>query len=395
MSAPLIPKHVVLIEPRLVDEFGHFVTQLDTLTRAFRAMGASVTVVGDVRLQFGVRERLRAAGATVWSRLRCAGWESLRARAVVWPIIARQFTADLRALAQHIPPDALVVMPSSELDVLQGLANAIHSGCWQHRTVAQLFYWDRRAADAKVKVFESALSRIVKRDVRAAMGKGLIIAGHSAPIARALERVLSMPVPDVPLAVHWPDRALGERSASRPVLGMLGGLRDEKGFAQFAKALPTLHSSPRVVVQAAPHALANESARQSLIRAVEARDGEVHIAPLSAADYGDLLRKVDVCVCPYVPERYAERTSGVVIEALGLGAVPVVPEGTWLAEFVREAGVGEVYAPYTASALAAAIDRVVSDWDGRRAEAAQIAKRARDDHSPAAVVRRLVEISNG
>ncbi len=390
MSAP-----VVLLEPRLADRHGHYLSQVCSLTRALRRLDRSVLVLGARSANAAVYAAVAEAGATFVAACSAVESERLRARAAVWPAFATALVTDLAAVRGRVPPGAVAVVPSAELDVLLGLAMAMKAGVWRPRTVAQMFYWDRRAGDSRFPRVEAALSRATRRATRSAMPNGLRVVGHSKPIADELARVLGQEVDHTPLAVTWEPSALGPRATERPTVAFVGGLRDEKGFAQLSDAIERVTGDVRWRAQAAPHALADEARRVEFVSRVTGAGGVCHEAPLDHADYAALLRAADICVCPYEPSRYAMRTSGVVIEAIGLGATPVVPGGTWLAAFVRDAGVGEIYEPYTAAALADAIDRVVAQWGERRAAAADVAPAVREEHAPEAVAKRLLELAAG
>lgn len=387
-------REVVLVEPRLVDELGHYATHAVTLAEALTALGVDVTLACDEGVIPAVRARLETAGARVWPVLGCVARTRLRARILVWPALMQALGVGLRRLDAQVDPGVPFIFPSAELDELHQVARMANGGQWTRRTVMQLFYWDRRGADPRFARLEAALVRRAQHQVARAMRSGLRVVGHSMPIARSLTRRLGSEVPDVPLAVDWPDAALGPRAADRPTAVYLGALRDEKGFAVLGRAVDRVTAPVRWEVQAVANGLADDADRTLLVEAVRARGGAVHDAPLAGADWSGLLRRADICVCPYEPARYRERTSAVVIEALGLGAVPVVSDGTWLADFVREVGVGEVFAPWDAHALAAAIDRVANDWPARRAAAEAIAGVVRADHAPTAVAQRLLDVAS-
>ena len=52
---------------------------------------------------------------------------------------------------------------------------------------------------------------------------------------------------------------------------------------------------------------------------------------LSRKEYVEWMRIVDLVLLPYSAKDYAYRTSGIFVEAIVLGAVPIVTNNTWMA----------------------------------------------------------------
>lgn len=106
---------------------------------------------------------------------------------------------------------------------------------------------------------------------------------------------------------------------------------------------------------------------------------------LSAADYRRLFDGA-IALQPYQPEDFADRVSGVTLDALGAGAPVVVPEGTWMARLVRRFDAGAVLAERTPDALIDAIAPLLADHAGyaRRARAAAAVVQA--EHSAGALI---------
>ncbi len=63
---------------------------------------------------------------------------------------------------------------------------------------------------------------------------------------------------------------------------------------------------------------------------------ERHRASLCPESYWDTLRSADALLLPYSPERYQRRTSGIFVEAIFLGKIPLVMKDTWMAEELRQ-----------------------------------------------------------
>jgi hypothetical protein len=63
---------------------------------------------------------------------------------------------------------------------------------------------------------------------------------------------------------------------------------------------------------------------------------------LSREKYIEWLKKADVVLLPYLPERYRCRSSGIFIEVITLGNIPAVSDGTWMADECRKFDLHEV-----------------------------------------------------
>ncbi|MEM7243899.1 MAG: glycosyltransferase [Acidobacteriota bacterium] len=175
----------------------------------------------------------------------------------------------------------------------------------------------------------------------------------------------------------------------------LGDARTEKGYLHLPAAIETLLTDPpggrplSVLVQSNPNLPGGEpgilAARQRLAR-LRPQGVRLLEGPLAPADYRDLLAASDIVVLPYDAERYRRRSSGVLVEALSAGKVPVVPAGTWLAQ---EAGPEQAVSYRRPDELGAALRRAVADHAAlaANAEAAVPAILAR--HCPDRLVKKL------
>ncbi len=100
---------------------------------------------------------------------------------------------------------------------------------------------------------------------------------------------------------------------------------------------------------------------------------EVATGRLAPADYLALLQSARIALFPYDPALYRRKSSGVLWEAISLGAPVVVPAGTWLEYEARHWGAGHAaYAGHRAGAIveafAAALPRI-GDLEARSAVA--------------------------
>ncbi|MFN0065373.1 MAG: hypothetical protein ACKVOH_03970 [Chlamydiales bacterium] len=57
---------------------------------------------------------------------------------------------------------------------------------------------------------------------------------------------------------------------------------------------------------------------------------------LAREHYIAVIQKADIVLFPYEAEKYRYRSSGILVEAVGCGKMPLVPDGTWMASELRK-----------------------------------------------------------
>lgn len=187
-------------------------------------------------------------------------------------------------------------------------------------------------------------------------------------------------------------------AAARPPgparLGHLGTARAEKGFVRILEAARALAAEPgapacRFVLQASAPDRASAAALACLRRRPQAHVELVEEA-LPQAAYARLLHGLDILLLPYDRHRYAERSSGVLLEAVSAGKPAIVPEGTWMSDTLRRFGAGLTLEGGSTAELVAAVRAMVADLDGFARQAREGAALCRRHHSPEALLGRLL-----
>jgi hypothetical protein len=87
-------------------------------------------------------------------------------------------------------------------------------------------------------------------------------------------------------------------------------------------------------------------------------------------------------LAPYTREEFASQVSGIVLDALLHGAPVIATRGTWPGDQVERFGAGMTISERTPAALAAAIDKVMSDWSVYAAKACSAAQTLALEHDP-------------
>ena len=94
-----------------------------------------------------------------------------------------------------------------------------------------------------------------------------------------------------------------------------------------------------------------------------------------------------VALQPYRAEDFADRVSGVTLDALGAGCPVVVTAGTWMAAMARRFDAGVATADLSAAGLLAAVETVLADHPRYAANARTAARALSAEHS----ARRLID----
>jgi glycosyltransferase involved in cell wall biosynthesis len=116
--------------------------------------------------------------------------------------------------------------------------------------------------------------------------------------------------------------------------------RPEKGYSGSCEAARIICSDPRSLRCIVKHApiFSTPADLSQPIRKVEGM--EVIEGALSDEEFLGLFARSQIAVLPYSPDAFAERTSGLLIDALYFGLPCVVLRGTWLSDIVEEYGCG-------------------------------------------------------
>jgi glycosyltransferase involved in cell wall biosynthesis len=223
------------------------------------------------------------------------------------------------------------------------------------------------------------------KDAAAALaGAGRVrFAANSEILARRIAADLAQPCALMPVPVRWP--AAGSLGAPERgvVFGSFGGLRAEKGALLLAPAIAAFASrypEARFIVHAPP------GSDRDAVRALR-RLPQVELIGKSfarKAEYFAAVARARWILLPYDPQPYEVRTSGIFIEALGLGIPVVVTPGTWMAAELRaHGGRGLVMAGYRADALTQCLEQAREMMLEAQPNAPKPDARTIAEHSPA------------
>ena len=262
----------------------------------------------------------------------------------------------LPALDGLVAGDSVLVATASELEAL-GLARAIAAARpprgvgWHvqfHFPILRGFAADFPRQEPRLAAARDAL----RAAATAASPHAITYHATTAELAAEYERLVSGPVHVLPYPTQAPT------PASRPLQGplriaCLGDARPEKHSECLAAVVAEIAADPamsgrvRFAVQTnrGYPATSRKSEHVAVTRTLAALAGaaaagaplDLLPGPLDAETYARELAAADVLLLPYDQGRYRSRCSGVVLEALAAGAVPIVTGGGWMARQIAAA----------------------------------------------------------
>ncbi|ACK49777.1 hypothetical protein Msil_0807 [Methylocella silvestris BL2] len=309
------------------------------------------------------------------------------------------FREDLAALpADVLRRENLVVVPGLSQNQLLGLVRALRAlpEGQRPRVVCQLMFapdwtpWGRKARLGP-KLYRKAFTL-----ARPLIGRSLFFTAENAAIAGLYRELYAIDAKILPVPFG---EALGAAPvADRPAFGFFGYSKCDKGFHLLPEAIELCRAknlAADFVVQLQhggwePATVAAEQAlrAQGGVRLVE--------GVLTEADYAAETGKIDAMLLPYDPLLFGLRGSGIFTQSVAAGRPVVAALGTFAAASIASGEAeGEIFAPYDAPALAAAIMRLAARLPESHARAARLARSFGDTHSAGAYADVLLAHAEG
>lgn len=217
-------------------------------------------------------------------------------------------------------------------------------------------------------------------------------------LAKVMTEVMGVPFQSVPVPMFYGETAGAPSVPPSPArIGVLGGIRQEKGSAVLLAALAGfLQQRPdqSVFLQ-----LANASQLAEVENGLPAhiRKGlTVHVGTLSREDFVAQLKALDLLLLPYLWQRYFFRISSLFAEATAFGIPAIVPDRTWMARMIEQGeGAGVVADMSTPQTIAEAMVRASDGVSAVKARAAATRDRWARTQSTDALVSYLVARARG
>jgi glycosyltransferase involved in cell wall biosynthesis len=207
--------------------------------------------------------------------------------------------------------------------------------------------------------------------------------------------ISGVPIHLLPLPLIMDPREEKRRDASRIEIVYLGHASMLKGFHLLADVIKRTQAGGKALhftVQSYGDAQLRASVEKEL--ADLASDQVTLLTGTVDADaYSGLLQRADIVLLPYAREFYGWASSGIFSEAVSLGKVIVVTEGTWAGQQLEKYGGGGVtFRSLDAVSVADAIGRAVRTLPQLAARAARAAPAWRRDHCAESFVDQLLAL---
>lgn len=381
---------VVSINPDAESFFGHFLNYEVRLGRAMAATGVEHIIAGPVdaepRVYEAHPEMVRVfSGRTnkLYSRAPGGALPDLPA-----------FRDELSSYVAGLRGKTLLFMycGSPEIaEVLHDLAQA-HEGCTFAVSLYYLSWMD--LGDAATQAYwKPRLQRIAAHPRMRLIVPSPELKQELATLYGITAEELPHPsttFDDAEVAALRPDP--DARPQTPPTVVFPGNMRGGKGYELTAGALTALirESSPadlRIRLRHPPADSVNK-ARRDFFDSIRHRV-DITDSYLEEEEFRALLVSADLVVIPYTKDRFANRTSGLLIDSLLLGKPCIAIEDTWLSRTVDSYDFGLVAAE-NGEALAEQILAALAQLDSLRAAALQARDRYTADNSWQALARFLV-----
>jgi glycosyltransferase involved in cell wall biosynthesis len=178
----------------------------------------------------------------------------------------------------------------------------------------------------------------------------------------------------------------GPEAQFRHVL-FAGAAREDKGFGRLVDLIAHLSSlrlDLPVTLQTSPdHYDRHETrVRTELERLRAIRYPSLKVCPetLDPAAYAELFRG-GICLQPYRRDDFADRISGVTLDALSAGCPVIVTEGTWMARVVHQFDAGIPVKDLSPESLLSAVRMVIGQYGRYRENAAAAGRTLQEENS--------------
>lgn len=354
-----MPRPLHIVEPTLANEAGHCHSFVESIVRAGPDAGAF----------------------RVW----CASGAMLPGLEATGVPLERRFHRRVRrfqewALLRRLlcEPGRILVSTAGRTDLL--LLDWAARGRIPARKAFLYVHWFR--ASARKLAF---LRRMARRQPE------LVVLGATPSVVDAFAAAGFANVAVVP----YPATSAAPRAAASGFRHVLfaGAAREDKGFSHVVGLVELLagRGDLPVVLQTStdPNDRHDDATRAALARLSAFAHPALTLRgeTLDARAYGELFGGA-ICLQPYDPREFADRVSGVTLDAMSAGAPVVTIPGSWIARVVERFGAGAVAPSSAPGDLLQALERVRADYARYQGAALAAGRALRGEHD----ARRLLEV---
>jgi glycosyltransferase involved in cell wall biosynthesis len=390
-------KKIILIEPRLKGLGSHYLSYAINIGEVASKQGIPTIIFVDRDIEKNVQAALQISFAQIVPVFPSNQISRLKIRAVIWPVMTVIYAWILMRYVQKISGDNIVCTVSGNLEYLAGAAIALLTRKCKFNLIIQMYSWETRehtsATPRTIRIYRLLTEKLVRK----AIDSGLLsLAGQGQEVTQHISKQLGRAISSLPFAINWSNFSEKKSNSGRLSIGFLGVMRAEKGFQQFAAAVECLKADVEIIIQAQlPEALSEPNASILIDRLKHDRRCRVFEGELVVSEYKAILSNIDIVILPYRPADFANKTSNIFAECLGLGKLMIAPRATLMGQIMLSMDIGVVYSPYSADALAQAINTTVSNFEELQSNMEGKASRWREGNSAESFLQRVIQLAGG
>jgi hypothetical protein len=312
--------HIYAIVPLLSSEVGHFFQYHVSVQKAFQALGGSYTPL----VPKGARIHSMPPN---WLNI-LADDRSMSRKSFFYRLkillsnffILRRFFATLKNQSETV-----VFFESFELQHLASIFLALlctrsaiqfwfmHRfvlGKFHYKTlIYRFFHWFLEFRLGRNNVRYLTDSELLAQEQQKVFKRNIFV----LPIPHAQDIFFEQNKKNEELLLWWPG----------------GSIRQDKGLFYIQRIAEMIRGKKKIKLIVA------EKAKELL-----PDHSQIHLIPaeISRAEYVQWMRQSNLILLPYSSIDYVHRTSGIFVEAVSLGALPVTTQGTWMAHELKKFG---------------------------------------------------------
>jgi glycosyltransferase involved in cell wall biosynthesis len=402
---------LILLDSGLVNKTGHHYTLAKTVTRALARRKLRYRFFGMSGLDTSIAAEIGAIphfGRSPYECVECSWSEKqLRSFAAIfrsapagrspcfserqsWKALNRAFEQDLEAMPAGVwQKDNLIVMMTITQNQILGLVRFLRGRPRDQLpcVVCSLMLPPSYLPWGAVSAHGEKFYRVAFKLAAPLIGRALFFTVQNEPMQTLYRKDFGVQTHILPIPFH---SSAPQRTMKGTVrVGFFGDSRYDKGFHLLPRAIELCRRDgldAEFIVQIhnsgwSQHTIEAEAALRAL------KDVRLLEGVLSSEDYAAWTGRTDVILLPHDPVIFGIRASGIFTESVAAGRPVVASRGTFAGTSVEKNQVeGEVFAPHTSEALAAALGRLIPRLPACKARAAERAKVFARGHSPDAYV---------
>jgi len=386
---------IILLEPRLKNFGSHYLNYALSIGKVAFKKGVSTIIFVDRDIEKNVQKALQGSFTRIVPIFPSNQISRIKIRAVIWPLMTIIYAVILIRYVRKISKDSIVYTVSGNLEYLAGASIALLARKCKFNLIIQMYSWETRehtsATPRIIRLYRLFTEKLAGKAIDAGY---LLLAGQGKEVTEHISKQLKRTVHSLPFAIDWASFSENKLNNSRLRIGFLGVMRAEKGFQQFADAVEYFSADVEIIIQAQLPETLGEPNASILIDRLK-RDHRCHVfeGELGVLEYSKILSNIDIVILPYRPADFSNKTSNIFAESLGLGKLIIAPKETLMGQIMVSMNIGVVYSPYTASALAQAIDRAASNFAELHKNLEKKAIRWREENSVDSFFQRIMQLA--